>query len=184
MFRASLAVPVRDPAALARRHLAAARGVPMSTQGAPDLESGENIIHVANQSTGHLIPLCIALSIPAALLAFVGAVIPWIWFFFVYFSHRGQCIVTDRRVFVSGCPGSDDRWWALWYVTSVDTGGWPFNTIHIHTQDGGKVSINHFGDHQRLAQVIRNAKASAEVEPPEAPSPPRRRSRRRRLQSQ
>lgn len=149
---------------------------------ASDLQPGENVIQVANQSTGHLIPLCIALSIPAALLAFVGAVIPWIWFFFVYFSHRGQCIVTDRRVFVSGCPGSDDRWWALWYITSVDTGGWPFNTIHIHSQDGGKVSINHFGDHQRLAAVIRKAKASAVTvspeSPPPPPPPPRRRRRR------
>ena len=82
-------------------------------QGALDLDPGENVIHLSNQSTGHLIPLCIMLSIPAAFLAFVGAVIPWIWFFFVYFSHKGRCVVTDRRVFVYGCPGSNDGWWQL-----------------------------------------------------------------------
>ena len=151
-------------------------------QGSLDLEPGERTIHTANQSTGHLIPLCIALSIPAAMLALVGAVIPWIWFFVVYFSHKGQCIVTDRRVFVYGCPGSNDGWWQLWQITSVDTGGWPFNTIHIHTQDDGKVSINHFGDQRGLAQVIRNAKASAMAAPPGSPSSPPSRRRRRRPQ--
>ena len=41
MFHASLAVPVRDPAALARRHLAAARGVPMNANRPPPPTIGE-----------------------------------------------------------------------------------------------------------------------------------------------
>ena len=123
------------------------------------LDSDEEIVHVSYQSTGHLLPLCIVLTFPAATLAFVGAVIPWVWYFFVHASHQGQCIVTNRRVFLLGCPGSDDCWYALWHITAIDSSGWPFNTVHIVT-GSSRISINHFGNPHLLAQSIRHAKAT------------------------
>ena len=124
------------------------------------LEPDEEIVHVANQSTGHLFPLCLILTFPAATIFFIGAAIPWIWYFLVSASHRGQCVVTSNRVLLLGCPGSDDYWYALSHITAADSSGWPFNTVHIHTADGGRVSVNHFGDPHSLAQAIRYAKAS------------------------
>ena len=127
-----------------------------SLQNDLDLEPGERITHIANQSSGHLIPLVIAVLLPCALLAFVGFFIPWIWFWLVHFSHRGQCVVTTERVFILNCSSYNNWWWRHWHIANVDTGGWPFNTIHIHAQDGDKITIRHLGDHKRLARVIRS----------------------------
>ena len=68
-------------------------------RGMLDLERGENLAHMAGQATDHLVPLCMMLPFPATLVAFVGAVISWIWFFMVYVSCKGRTIVTPQSVY-------------------------------------------------------------------------------------
>ena len=99
------------------------------------------------------------LMVPSLLVFFIGALVPWIWFALVHFSHKGRCVVTNQRVFIIDCPGLSNNWYALWHISAVDTGGWPFNTAHIHTADGGKISVRYLGNQHTFAQAVRHAKA-------------------------
>ena len=124
------------------------------------MEPGEVVVHTARQSTDHLIVACVLLMVPALLVFIVGAVIPWIWFALIAYTHRGRCTVTNHRVFIQDCPGCDNNWYALWYINAVEAGGWPFNSVNIYTSDDRKLSIHHVSDPRTLAQAIRHAKAA------------------------